>query len=209
MQRYHIAFATLGLIALPSAWYGYNRTVGRSAHSETVPLHIHAEQNRLVVQWEQYADQLRQADQGRLHILDGGKAVDLPLSTGQLRSGSTVYIPLAERVDMTLEADRHATPILRASGVYLSPLPASSAKKDVSMPLAAVVSTAVAPEGNVTQEMARLQQDLSNEQARNRRLQALVTELQSRQVRTRQVSLRAKSQARNKRRAARSSRSRS
>jgi proteasome lid subunit RPN8/RPN11 len=91
--------------------------------AKTVSLRIADVNDRLEIRWDKSSPLIATADRAELMIHDGDKATPVELSAEDLRTGSVVYTPAADDVQLRFEAFRGATPVVQESARLLGRTP--------------------------------------------------------------------------------------
>ena len=136
--------------------------------SPGVDMRVEAQQgDRLLVKWNRDSPIIGAAKYGTLYIDDGPQHKEIVFAPGEMRSGSILYRPASDDVSFRLQVlgrdDSMSTETVRVlDGAMAAAMNANAAKPQVPIPDVAPSSTGESVE------------------ARNRRLEALVTVLQAR-----------------------------
>jgi periplasmic protein TonB len=107
--------------------------------SSGIHLELHPTGSALKVQWNPASSPIAQGFSGILTVRDGARQLQIPLDRHQLETGSTVYYPESEWVEVRLEVYRDGThftgeTVAMATGLSKRPLPETAEEPAAAAP---------------------------------------------------------------------------
>jgi hypothetical protein len=156
----------LALAAIAMATHAFWRPLVSPA-SETLGLEVSETEGQLHIGWDRNASPVREAERGRVQIVDGGHERVIDLDAAEMRRGSLTYARGSEDVQVTLRVTRAGKPDMQEISRFLGP-PRPAEPHDQSSA------------ADLEAEAQRLRLELKKESARSQQLRESIRALENR-----------------------------